>query len=1504
MNNSDNPILNTIKNVLGLDKPPASFSEKVDALHRSLNQPDLTYPELMRREKTLTSMAGSLEARTLGQANSLHAKLYRAGLVPETALGVFQKSVQNGGSIFYNSASKALYYHTGDRVTSLPVGMGQGLLSLGGTQRRANDIFFGPGETMSALDAYYHQAYAFSVGARGRGEMHAALDRTNRFTLSSIDPRFPVRLNSLLGPGTSIRGVLTPEEGFWTANRQIVPYTPTYQDLFRSRADYKTALSAEAMLIRTTGRSIFTGLKELDKSIKDYRGAITAIDRYKERYFQSLSDTLTGMGDPFSYAYIKPEFLGQHDKFMVAGKELARTFGSSYLEEHSLQKGLYQLAKLRRTTGSQMQRMMEAGDNPFSYYGVQGIGDIRGSMRLKVAVVDTTTEMADRLLFQESGSLLTERGAAKFSFRAPMGSAKFSSPSDKLIGTIERLYGINLGDGYQQTMSKAANFTQEEFRYFSSLSHKQMKSLGKLTEREFDIWYLGQAANNRRMTGLMDALSAGNLGKVSLTDSSLTLDFITKQSMLPGTTEAVVAGRRASAQLMEQHHALRGIIPKHVLEGVDAVMSSAEFYKTMGAQVYLTNFIEQVSQLDNAEEYLGRLGKIKQARGMKRKTIIPMITDFDSAFEQSQKIVQEIRDRKTIDAIALADRIEHGAEVALHGMARSGVSGIRIFGMSGAIRTDFMGDINLHKPAKYTASKMMTIASGHKALGYKNAYADPMFALLASMNHGWRSGSIGIDDTGGLFLGKKNAMRAFSTALMGDSSLVNPRQVVSIAGDGTFSLNNRALASLPSDMSLFYHGNNGLSRSALRKTILGKSQEMLYLDLGREMSLDLLGTGARKYRYLPVPLKYLRSRQGVHGQVVIGKNHASHDFIRALIQLQSSTNFNGELRVPEEALRMGYTSLLKNMAGNKGIFNKSNTILSQLGGRARLAPQGANYFTAKSWDSTSDLFTAYISEGDFEDFLRRKVGAASGKGIQALRDQVRDSGHFYGMLSADPLQRSEHANVFKFVVDKSRKAGSGIGQLNMHLHPLVFRMLERDVDRDPILFSSLSHMDLSKIGGSNNAEIQAALRDRIARQEKLMQHFMWFSKYESMKPTDKPAARRLLGMNMGKLDNLIDYLKTYIGVPKSRGYSLYRSTDTIMSTIIARGAKGAKDLGILSKSITPDMIDTIVKPFKDDPILFDTANKLMQNMYQSAVQKAGKSKDAMWDLSKSLINIGHKYKGTAFDVGAVHKEAKAAIYDFLTAGESDRTFMAMDYLAGKGLMEKPQVSMIKADLERGTREVLDAAAVERLRLARHEVADMASDALAHLLGPGAVLAGSVRKAPKSIAGIIRKTIKEDITAEELISSVVSPASGIALPRAKKGLTGTMLDEARKGLEPGAASKLKTWLSTNHGAFSVGAAVGALAAAAIVSSMGGPEAPMPRAIDVQQPMDYGPDVYRSPPTVYSSNQSFYASQRRSPETFSPVSTYSFPGMNDNTVILRDKQRSKERSSLINKSDYTY
>ncbi|MCB1712348.1 MAG: hypothetical protein KDH96_07705, partial [Candidatus Riesia sp.] len=1162
---------------------------------------------------------------------------------------------------------------------------------------------------------------------------------------------------------------------------------------------------------------IFTGLKELDKSIKDYRGAITAIDRYKERYFQSLSDTLTGMGDPFSYAYIKPEFLGQHDKFMVAGKELARTFGSSYLEEHSLQKGLYQLAKMRRTTGSQLQRIVEAGDNPFSYYGMEGTNNILGSLRLKVAVVDTTTEMADRLLFQESGSLLTERGASKFSFRAPMGSAKFTSPDAKLIGTIERLYGINLADGYQQTLSKSASFTQEEFRYFSGLSYREMKGLGRLDGREFDIWYLGQAAKNRKMVGLMDALSAGNLAKVSLTDSSLTMDFITKQSMLPGTTEAVTAGRRTSAQLMEQHHVLRGIIPKSTLEGVDMVMSSAEFYKTMGAQVYLTNFIEQVSQLDNAEEYLSRLGRVKQAKGMKRKTLIPMITDFDSAFQQSQIIVKELRDNKTVQSIALADRIEHGAEVALHGMARAGVAGVRVFGMSGAIRTDFMGDINLFKPAKYTASKMMTIASGHRALGYKTPYEDPMFAMLASMNRAWKYGGIGIDDTGGLFLGKHNAMRAFATSLMGDNSLVSPRNIVTV-NNGAFQLGNKTLAGLPNDMSMFYHGNNGVPIAGLRKTILGRSQEMLYIDLGKEMSLDLLGTGAKKYRYLPVPLKYLRTTKGVHGQTVIGKNHASHDFIKALIQLQSSSDFHGSLKVPEEALRLGYTSLLKSMAGNKGIFNKTNTILSKMGGRARLAPQGNTYFTSKSWDNTSDLFTAYISEGDFDDFLLRKTGAAPSKGIQALRDQVNQSGHFYGMLSADPLQRSEHANVFKFVVDKSRKSASGIGQFNVHLHPLIYRMLERDTDRDPILFSALSHM-----GGADNPGLQAALKDRVTRQEKLMEHFMWFSKYESMKATDKSASKRLLGMKFGKVNELLDYLKTYIGVPKSRGYSLYRSTDTIMSTIIARGAAGAKDLGILSNKITPDMIDQIVKPFKDDPILFDTANKLMQNMYQSAVQKAGTTKDVMWDLSKSLINIGHKYQGTSFDLGAVHKEAKSAIYDFLVSGETDRSFMAMDYLASKGLMEKEQISLIKADLERGTREVLDAAAVERLKLARREVANLSSDALAHLLGPGAVLAGSVRRGPKSIAGIIRKTITDDITPEELVSSVVSPASGITLDRPKKDLSGTLLKKAEDDLKP-AFSKLKSWLNTNHGSFTAGAALGALAGAAIVSAMGGSEPP--------------------------------------------------------------------------------
>ena len=1481
MANSDNPIFNTINDVLGLGRPAQNFGEKVRALEVLLTDPKkpfTTYAQVMRADAGRSAIEGS-ERASGKQVSSMFTKLNKLGLVPDSAQTAFDAIGKIGGSVFYNPDNKTLFYGSpSSRVSPLPLQLAGGTIGIGETVRKVNSLGMDSGKyPMSFGDAFYTQFGANILDNDTRTGIHKSI----KFTLGQELNKN--KLSSLLLDSANSKGYDLSFQGSWTSGRSMPYFDDPAHYFVESLNNYKVATAAHSMLIKTGGRKVYDQLADKKLSTSE---ALGLIRKYKSDYLErDLPRFLQETGTQNAFLFVKPDFLGNKDKFLLPDASLNRLYGTQF-ESHTASKGLYHLANIRQTTDNQITRGAKAGYNPYSYYTLAGESADRLSrrdMRLKIGIVDTTNPLYSQMYFGEGGVVFSDKGIQKFATQLPKGSIKIGSPTLLNIAAAERLFGVNLAQGYTQSVNNIVNFT--DFDVKSAFDIKSFK-YDDLTQVQKDIRVLFQGSN--KYSGLVTQLARENsaLSKIKLTDSFLSLDFVTAGDTVAPSMEIVGGGRRftgtAAGPLKQLANSL----------GVDALMGADEYAKTFGANVYLTNFIEKVSETKIAEQtFLNVFGQnMYRPAGSSSGMAIPMITDHDSAYKAAKAQVDSWMAKPRGPLRELAESIEHGTQV-LNTLPIAGITGVRIVGMAGGLRTDFMGDINMMKPVKFTPSKMSIISRGSAQLGYLNN-DDPMYNALVSKSSAWKSGSVFIDPrTGQLGISSSHPLKKMANALLGHGT-PDVADMVSFSNN-RFYYKGKELAGLPRDMSLFSHGSGGVSKDYLSKTILGIDKEMVFIDLGKEVKMNLLGTkGAEKmYRYLPVPLKYLRTQQGSHGMITVNKSHPSYEFISSLINLEQG--FGGNLQ---------YGNVLKSIVGNKGLFAKTSTIVANSGTRVRLTA-GELMNNGRGITDPSTLFDSTVSESQFNDWLKRKQGIVPDQ-VRRIKESVRRRGFFHAIIGVDPMQRAEHANIHRIYVDSSMPAGKLLGQLNLIVHPFWPRMTERDFDRDVANLTPLT-------------DSFEALEDRISRQSKLSSNFMSYFNQE-LKNGNLPASKnRFFNMSSKFVTKLTDYLGTYLGVPKSLGYTITRASDSIMTTIAAEGVEGAAKLGILNKNITSGMIDDITAPYLKDPEKMSVVQKALQYLYQGAVQK-GKTKSELVDLADNLVSLGNEFKGKAYNGEVVKKQASDLVYDFLKSTDKDRSFTILDYLNNKGLISKESTELMLADLRRGSADVLSDAASGAARGYKEETLRATANLLGEYLGPAMVLAAGIKKSVKNMAGLTQKNIYESTTQEDLVSSVLDAASDTTVEKTfskpTKGIEETYADDIAKKVgnikTGGFNRRLKATLRNNKAAIGMAAGIGALAGAAIVGLSKGPQAPLPREPDGRQPTDLGPQVYQAPPKIYSTNQKFNASRNRNNTQLSSVAGYGFKSDMQDTILIRNKYQNNDSRALeqqmkqIANSDYTY
>jgi hypothetical protein len=1516
MANQDNPIFNVIENVLGFNGKPKSFSDKIDRLQvmvEGKKSLDRQYQTLLPLDSKGISLLGeSYRARTVEESTLLFNKLSKAGIVPHQAKDLFQVITKHGGNVFYDERNGNLFFGSESKIRSLPTIHPNGGTILNRATRLTNSIMLeGSTTPISYAEAFYTEFDKLN-NVNSLGAVFKGLKQVNKTPLNSAG----ATLNSLLVGTTSFRGKERSEVNFFRENLYMIPGSSAANTIYDSTAYINKTF---ATLVKTAGGVIDSGISELGEASGKMSSsqAFARIHNLREQNLVRLGNFLKDNNALNSYVFVKPEYLGSKKKLLMANPVLNNIYGMHF-EEHTLAKGLYQVANMASTTQTQMNRMLTKGINPFNTFVTEGqvANDPFAMFRelnFNVGVIDFANEAYAKSIVNEGGFIITQSGAAKLGTTMSMGTVNLTNFSEAQVGAAERLFGVNLGAEKEYTLNNSLGFNRQEF----SRARDYRIDEKELTSIEKDIRTL--TSGSSKYSGVWEQVvsSQGKIGKIQITDAGLRMDFLTAGDTIAPSMEMILGTRRGTGIFTSEGHVLHGSLGMNELKGVDLLIGADEFHKMLGPRVYIQNFVENIQKLNNSEQVFNQAfkGKIRFQAPPSGTSIkpIPIITDATSAYELAKRHVENMKAEGNAQMKELALKIEHGNKVITDQLLSKGIKGITTFNIGGALRNDFMADINMIKPLRFTASKMVTMASGARQLGYSDAYEDPMFKLLTRQNVQWEAGHIGVrSGSGDLYLGKKNIARQFGEAMMGRPTL-HANNVVTLGQDG-FYANGTKLKALPTDMHAFSHSAGGVPLEDLKGTVLDPIFDIRHLDLGGKKRLNLTGV-EQEYSHLPISPKFLRADKAYRGNVVVASTNPAYEMFDTLIKLEHNNGFHTDpIKGMEKQLGSAYAAVARSMSGKKGLFNVTSTILVPSGTRVRIVPSVTGYHTFDNFTDPSKLFDAVIPRSQFEDYLVRKRGVAR-KQVSKIAKAYEKNGFLYGMVSVDPMQRSEHANVFRLRIAETGNSAK-IGQLNLEMHAGVLRMFERDTDRDVANLVFLDGLFTGKAG--DKAIMRQRMEERILKQQELSKHFLWFYKYQLMhgKQTGA-AANRLSAMTLIK-DKIEEHLGVYIGTPKSLGYTITRATDSLMGPIVGYGTRGASQLGILGKNgVTSEMIEQIRAPFLKDGVMterYAVSQKLLQNFFQGAVQKGATNKGELIEFAEGLVGIGQKYKGAAFDHGKIVEETQEITRKFLQSSSKERHFMALDYMHKEGILDRTTVDAVKADLERGLATTLDDAAQQRISKYFAAALDASSRIIAERLGPAMALAATTRRGIRNVQSVIQNITEKG----EELKKFWGPISGTMTPRSANNVAGKatstiidkIADQAAKSKSFLNAEGLGKFFATDNGHFFAGLGVGAIATAAIIGLHGGPEAPMPRDIDSRQPTDTGPEIYSKPPRIYGTNQNFYASQRRSPETFSPVGRYSFSAPNNSSITIRDKRSPtnpyllEQQMKQVANSDYNY
>ena len=1227
---------------------------------------------------------------------------------------------------------------------------------------------------------------------------------------------------------------------------------------------------------------------------------------------------------------------------------------------------------------------MSSGNIEGSIAGAAGVksGASFGMARpFRLAVVDFSSKKFSELFTQEGGALLTTSGLGKTIERQGLYSFNLKA-SERLLKGLHQLTGKaadlpeNVGhlkiSKKQYQRASAFRKGTSGFIPFKELSRKEKALRMVLT-----------STGAKRFSGVFESLASGTSGidpkegvllHTSRKGGKINISMQSVQPMAaPHVALALGTGGptvRFTGTAVRQGHALAPALEfLRKQYGVDALISGEEFRK-LGR---LEAFVETASRivnpfLDPNNPLLAADPKLQQAAAFMQKQLgdsqfispgargaaIRSVTGYTDDLRQTalklSGAIKYLR-QNGVDTTAVGGlpgelkgaftNVPLGSVPGMSGMANK----IFVADVAGSIRPNQRLDQNVLNRTKLTVGKLKTIAMGGSLLGYASPYDDPLVKSLATQEHIFKW-DVSKQD---FVFSDKNPIKQFIKDIQTPLRDAPPPDKVVTFRDGKVFLGNKQIKNLP-DIQAFGKKSGGVAAQDLMGTLLDPSvDDYFYIDIGSNRKLGLFGKDAEgkvlfegaEHRYIPISKQMLRTEEytteagrrnltgpkklkAEDGRVVFTRNSTAYNFIKAMNEMQAG---NASARTLGSAV----VGMARSLGGKKGILNKLGTIHVPTGYRTRLVPQTADIFNQASYTSADDIFKAAISRKQLIRAVQARKGMLSADVFADLMKTAETGKTFYAALLADPLQRAEHFSAFEVsILDQEliKPLRTKVGEitLDIQMHPLAYKIFERDTDLDAITAHLLD---------STNYKSQA-IKDRIRRQTEGMRPVMEF--FRELGEKDLDLAKNITYSYFSSVEEAAvsrELSAALIGQKAfaSLGYSGVRPTverliptlvNAPMEDLVAKGIIGERALTATQVTNIRKLFGTGAEALKE----FGGTAAIAQYIFQGGVQK-GAGKSSLLNLFAGLTELGEETQQLGLDVDRSLVKAHKLFFDFIQGtaeGGKERIFQT-----GKLLEEVSSLPEVLKGLEqgyvRGTSEFL-----------YHRAASL----LARTMGLSYALADKVPQA-YTLASFLED--ETNLTSEQsVVKRLLGPITGLYRKvKQKIRPTGTFT-----GAQPGQAagaqaappppgsstftsrmSSLKQEIlqdMTNISKskmFKPAIAIAAIAAGVgVVNRLTAPDLggmdissrSLPPPTDTSTPTDSGPQLPSSFRPVARINGSSFtpsAGRYRSNRDFSPVSSNFFGNRVDSRLIIDDNVSSRQNSWLVRRqigrdmdSDFSY
>lgn len=1237
-------------------------------------------------------------------------------------------------------------------------------------------------------------------------------------------------------------------------------------------------------------------------------GLSKAYDKVKS-FVGSLPGLLKGLGAGPMW-YNKPEhFMG--DKIpMFSAPDTGGLFGDRALTA-STAKGWHQ------SFTAQKHARLTPGNAPTyissqMYDAAESLGDFSILSRqnnYRVAVIDFKNSAYSQLYTQEGGAIVTDFGKEKLSSKLSLGQANLKASTPEEIQRIERIFGVNFGKNKIATPS-----IKLDRRAIKRVLYTPKSEVANLSDYDKELYRLIKS-NKKYSYVFKEALSgSGMVESIKLNQGIASVNFVSKNQIMPGSREFALALRRFTGVTLADDAAMAPLSKELSKQGIHLAISSEEYEKMAKEDVLLNNFFKAIGSDKNkdlvTEADFGGTVKFQEIRLSKGKSmVIPKITNTEEAARHVTSIIDRFKASGDARRIELAETIEHGSKVITKlNLEYLGIDRVRAFNLPGFLRHDYGSDINIMKAGRIGPGKMRYMALGSKMLGYGDG-EDPIYSALSKMWYnqtGFSLNKATLDLIPDEYA--KTFLKSLTTPVT--ASEIQGKFIPLRAGPNT---------------GKFSFSKGGVPTSSLKGTIFESviqtaknNSQLNYIDLGKQEILSLAGgSTSNSYRYIPVPSKYLKIKDKA-GMVTVSKTHPGYGWVDILNTIQEKPvlltpdKFDDEisraiLAAGNDTTKIAYikkyaktnlekerTKLLKkiesasqdtvaSLATKTGLLERQGSLYIKSSGSVRLSPQRTGMFTPEDLFKSDKIFDVGVSRSELADYLSRKKGFAK-KEIRSITEALDSRGYLYVTLNANPTQRPEHiSKVFRLVpleIPKSSKETTGI--MNLIMHPVIFKMFERDTDRDNIFMHFVDSF-LSKTQTKD-------LGDRITRQQKAITP--WLPIFEDITTAVKSSKAK------GPA-SLTDVISSWLGSKASAaaGYTITRRVDRFMPQILTaetaeEAAKSLEELGVRPANIAAasDLFDIVRKPFLDDPEKLASAESIVQTLYQGGVQKAG-AKDVLEDLSKNLVGLAERARqGQSYP--SLRQESVSMFENYLEAlSDKPREFDVTSKLLNKG---NTSTRLTMGDLRRGAAELL-----------------------ADYVGAGYILRG--RMYSKKGMGQIFDTMSvlehqsiDKSLPNVLYNKVIRPILG-QTESSKLLHEGSAFGKVVP--PPSVASKTDKFIemfNSNKATFLAGAILGAVGYSLLApDSVQHDEAPLPPELNIRPPTDAGPSIPKDPARIspnyaqksHRRGLNNYSSNLRDGNSMFPMSANSRVTIKDKRGTMSSHEMDRKLKYMSN-SDYSY